>query len=141
MHTVDTFAGSLEHQEIELIQQGTLRQKFECNILRFPELAPHVHILELPSIRAAPLFADRSVDIAFIDGDHSAQAVLHDLCAWHRKIKRGGVLAGHDMSPGSGVYFAVKAFTEMLEISMPRVLPGSHFLFAFHDWDARDVDC
>ena len=139
---VDTFTGSAEHQESDVIKEGILRQRFECNILRFPELASHVHVLQLPSIRAAPLFADRSVDVVFIDGDHGAQAVLYDLCVWHRKVRRGGILAGHDMVPGSGVYFAVKTFTAILGIPMPHVLrPTSHYLFIFYDWDARDMDC
>ncbi len=36
------------------------------------------------------------LDFVFIDGDHSYEAVLTDLCDWVPKIRPGGLLLGHD---------------------------------------------
>jgi hypothetical protein len=36
------------------------------------------------------------VDLAFIDGDHSYEQVKQDILTWKRKVRRGGLLAGHD---------------------------------------------
>jgi len=45
---------------------------------------------------AAALFENASVDFLFIDADHSFDAVVKDLVTWIPKVKRGGVIAGHD---------------------------------------------
>jgi hypothetical protein len=47
---------------------------------------------------AAYRFEDRSVTLAFIDGDHSYAGVQRDIAAWWPKVKPGGLLAGHDYS-------------------------------------------
>jgi len=45
---------------------------------------------------AARLFKPGSLDWIFIDADHTYDAVLGDLAAWHETIKPGGVIMGHD---------------------------------------------
>lgn len=53
-------------------------------------------IVKLRSAEAAALFDDASLDLVFIDGDHSEAAVRADISAWLPKVKSGGVLCGHD---------------------------------------------
>lgn len=55
-----------------------------------------VLLIVAPSVRAARLFSDGSVDFAFVDGDHRPESVRADIEAWWPKVKPGGVLAGHD---------------------------------------------
>ena len=43
-----------------------------------------------------PKLAAASLDAAYVDGDHSYQAVKADLHALYPKIKKGGFLMGHD---------------------------------------------
>jgi hypothetical protein len=46
-------------------------------------------------------FKDESVDWAYIDGSHHTEYVYKDLVNWWPKIKKGGVLCGHDfLFPG-----------------------------------------
>jgi hypothetical protein len=52
--------------------------------------------LRMPSARAAELFEDGSLDFVFIDGDHGYKAVCDDIRSWFPKVKRKGILAGHD---------------------------------------------
>lgn len=47
------------------------------------------------SVQAAADVPD-NLDFVYIDGDHSYQGVSDDLCAWTKKVKAGGVIAGHD---------------------------------------------
>lgn len=71
---------------------------------------------KMKSKKAVELFKDNSLDYVFIDGDHSYEEVCHDIDAWRMKVKKGGILAGHDYGePGTeankkhpGVYHAVK---------------------------------
>ena len=44
----------------------------------------------------AKQFDDESVDLVFLDADHSEEWVLRDLQAWMPKLRDGGVIAGHD---------------------------------------------
>jgi predicted O-methyltransferase YrrM len=70
-----------------------------------------VDIMAMPSVVAAPLIDDHSMDMVFIDGDHSYIGVCDDIHAWQSKVKPGGYLGGHDYdnqdSPFPGVKLAV----------------------------------
>lgn len=48
------------------------------------------------SVDAAPLVEDGSLDLVFIDGDHSYEAVKSDIAAWLPKVREGGIISGHD---------------------------------------------
>ena len=58
---------------------------------------------------AADKVADESLDLIFIDADHSYEAVREDISLWLQKLRPGGVLAGHDYH-GWGVKQAVDEF-------------------------------
>jgi predicted O-methyltransferase YrrM len=45
---------------------------------------------------AARLIADGSFDLVFVDADHGYDAVKRDIAAWLPKVRRGGILCGHD---------------------------------------------
>jgi SAM-dependent methyltransferase len=53
-------------------------------------------IIAKPSVDAARDIDDESLDAVFIDGSHDYESVRDDLLAWIPKVKRGGILAGHD---------------------------------------------
>lgn len=57
---------------------------------------PHVSIHREKSETFIEKLADASLDAAYVDGDHSYQAVKADLYALYPKIKKGGFLMGHD---------------------------------------------
>lgn len=41
-------------------------------------------------------FGDESLDMIYIDGEHTEVAVREDVTNWVPKIKKGGVISGHD---------------------------------------------
>jgi predicted O-methyltransferase YrrM len=47
------------------------------------------------------------IDFVFIDGDHSFEQVLRDLRNYAEKVKKGGIVAGHDYIHQEGVTRAV----------------------------------
>jgi hypothetical protein len=64
--------------------------------------------VKLPSIEAAKLYGDNSLDFVFIDASHEYESVKDDIEAWYPKIKFGGYIGGHDYVRGEyGVYRAV----------------------------------
>ena len=48
------------------------------------------------SVKASKKFKDNSLDLVFIDGDHSYEGVKRDIEAWLPKVKKGGWICGHD---------------------------------------------
>lgn len=73
-----------------------------------------IKIIRKPSLEAVSMFDDNFFDWSFIDGDHSEEAAFADMQAWYPKIKRGGVLAGHDYrTKDIAVRAAVKRFSEL----------------------------
>lgn len=52
--------------------------------------------MAMRSLEAAKLFAPASVDVVWVDGDHSYEAVTADILAWFPKLKPGGWMGGDD---------------------------------------------
>lgn len=65
---------------------------------------------------AAGAFPDGSLDFVYLDGNHWFEDVVADLKAWTPKVRRGGVIAGHDYAErfikDNRVRTAVTAWTE-----------------------------
>lgn len=58
------------------------------------------------------------VDLVFIDGDHSAEAVERDWVMYAPRVRRGGILAGHDynnIARHAGVRAVVDRFAPLAE--------------------------
>lgn len=53
-------------------------------------------ILKMGSVEAASQFDDGSLDLVFLDADHSYEGVRADIAAWAGKVRPGGWLSGHD---------------------------------------------
>jgi predicted O-methyltransferase YrrM len=74
------------------------------------------------STEVASLMAGSLFDAVFIDADHSYEGVAADLHAWEPKVRKGGILCGHDYDPyWPGV---IKAVNERFASSVKRG-PGS----------------
>ncbi len=55
-----------------------------------------VEFLRDRSENAVTYFRDESCDFVYIDANHSYKHVTNDLNLWYPKVKKGGLLAGHD---------------------------------------------
>jgi hypothetical protein len=47
-------------------------------------------------MEAVTSFEDRSLDFVYIDANHQIPQVIDDICAWRLKVRKGGIVAGHD---------------------------------------------
>jgi predicted O-methyltransferase YrrM len=79
-----------------------VRADFDRNIAPVrAKLGKRFRIYPSDSAQAAALFADKSVDVVFVDADHSYEACGRDIDAWWPKVKFAGYLAGDDFAyPG-----------------------------------------
>ncbi|RWH78079.1 class I SAM-dependent methyltransferase [Mesorhizobium sp.] len=62
------------------------------------------NIIKANSVEAAKRVPNGSLDLVFLDADHSYDGVKADLAAWVPKIKPGDWIGGHDYSNGEPGY-------------------------------------
>jgi hypothetical protein len=55
-----------------------------------------LRIHRVPSVEGAKLFANRSVDVVFVDGLHTYEGVRDDIAAWASKTTQAGALVFND---------------------------------------------
>lgn len=56
----------------------------------------NVTIIRKTSMEALNEIEDDSLDFVYIDGNHQLKYVIEDLFEWSKKVKLGGIIAGHD---------------------------------------------
>lgn len=57
---------------------------------------PNCTLIRKLSYDALKDFDKRSLDFVYIDGNHKFEYIAADLVYWTQKVKRGGIVAGHD---------------------------------------------
>lgn len=96
---------------------------------------PNATILRMTSQEAVQHVPD-GLDLVFIDANHEYLNVKKDILAWLPKVKKGGILAGHDYDPTvpmfSGVQYAVD------EIFGKRILLGKDRLWIH--WKKKECE-
>ena len=108
-YAVDTWQGSPnEPAMVEAVAQagGSVFELFRTN-MREAGVLDVIRPLRMPSVAAATLFANDSLDFVFIDADHTCEAVQADITAWRPKVRAGGILAGHDWNTYDSLQQAV----------------------------------
>jgi len=73
--------------------------KFHCteflkNFKNWPQNT--VELITMSSAEASLKFDDASIDLVFIDANHEYNSVHADINAWMPKIKKEGIISGHD---------------------------------------------
>jgi len=57
---------------------------------------PDNTIIRKFSMDAVGDFKDESLDFVYIDGNHEFRYVAEDLYEWSKKVRKGGIVSGHD---------------------------------------------
>lgn len=68
---------------------------FKSNLIRIG-VWDTVYPLVMDSETASTIFKDGMLDFVFIDADHRYESIKQDIKLWLPKLKKGGILAGHD---------------------------------------------
>eukprot|EP00386_Alphamonas_edax_P012354 GDKI01038638.1.p1 GENE.GDKI01038638.1~~GDKI01038638.1.p1 ORF type:complete len:415 (-),score=80.47 GDKI01038638.1:44-1240(-) len=90
------------------VQNQMLAQVGMYTESRFEAFGDRARLLKMKSADALQLIPDQSMDIIFVDGDHRYEHAKYDIAAWEKKVKMGGVIAGHDFEPNwMGVVMAL----------------------------------
>jgi len=60
-------------------------------------LAPYnTKLIKKLSLDAIRDFSDNSLDFVYIDANHKFDYVIEDIIEWSRKVRKGGIISGHD---------------------------------------------
>lgn len=90
---LDWFRGS-ENANLDVAKLVNIKEIFLANVRQSG--LTNVTIKQAASEVAAVSAGDNSYDFIFIDGDHRYEHVSRDIQLWLPKVKKGGILCGHD---------------------------------------------
>jgi hypothetical protein len=98
LYSVDPW---LEYDVGEYVDSSNVSQEVQDYIFHVAErelaaFGERSRIVRKRSLDAVREFADGQLDFVYIDAQHHFEAVRADLEAWWPKVRRGGLVAGHD---------------------------------------------
>lgn len=85
----------------------------------FLQSQQRINLIRKTSVEASKDIADKSLDMVFIDGDHSYKGCKEDIQHWLPKVKIGGWIGGHDYKHpnfNSKVHIAVDELFTQIEL-------------------------
>lgn len=105
------------------IPMSLVEREFDRTTARFDGT---IHKIKTTSELAVEQFENRSLDVVYLDGKHTKEAVWNDIQRWLPKVKVGGWLCGHDYQPKfQGVIEAVDSLLGAPE----KVFPDTSWCF------------
>ena len=120
---IDTWEGSMEHTEgdVDYVDKDNVSGWFSefkkdkdflySSFLKNTQsVSDVINPIRKRSHDAAISYKNRSLDFIFLDGSHEYKDVLLDLQLFYPKLKRGGIIAGHDYANFMTVRKAVHEF-------------------------------
>ncbi len=96
VHVVDTFKGSVATELLDFAKENNVREIFDANMSEL-KLDSVLKVYQMTSDEALNEFKDEYFDLIFIDGDHRYKQVLKDIDNYLPKVKKGGIISGHDI--------------------------------------------
>lgn len=99
--------------------QATLDLKY-AHTQRVLAPYPDCTIIRKTSMEAVENFEDESLDFVYIDGNHNFRYIAEDISEWTKKVKKGGIVSGHDYEGGGRnrfVTYIVNAFVKSYGIN------------------------
>ena len=106
--------------------KGPMETNYNLTLKKFRN-DKRVKIIKDFSSNVVKNIKDDSLDFVYIDGNHIYKYVYQDIEGWFPKIKKGGVIAGHDVFNGPEVLEAVKDFCSKNKIIFNIELPDWWF--------------
>ncbi len=111
LYSIDPWSASAYEPGVDGIpnEQEVFERNYEEAKKR---LAPYnCTIIRKPSLEAAKDFSENSLDFVYIDANHDFVNVTNDIDTWKRKVRPGGILAGHDYA-----YFSFRKFNHVKRV-------------------------
>lgn len=138
LHAVDAWAlyeGYRERYTMPLVENMEEEAR-----LRLAAFEGRYNVIKAFSMDAVELFRDGELDFVYIDANHSFDYAVQDIIEWSRKVRPGGIVAGHDYVVAHNtreiidVIEAVNAYTRAHQIAPWFVIDGAGKENASYFW-------
>ena len=126
MFGVDPWMVSKEYHE----KQGQGRQDFLYDHASRYMADYDCELIRKTSMDAVKDFEDESIDFVYIDGHHGFKYVTEDIYEWSKKVKKGGIVSGHDYALSTHSF----DFNNPFVLQVPYVLPAYTEAFRINTW-------
>lgn len=94
LKTVDPFTEVFEDRRTIRLGNDSQQRLFEQST---EKLKPYkCEIVRKESLEAARDVPYKSIDFVYIDGSHEFDYVMTDIIEWTKRVRRGGIVSGHD---------------------------------------------
>lgn len=126
LYSIDRWAGDRGHDEVQ----------YRRAVQRLEQFGGRSEIMRMDFDQAALLFPDHALYLVYIDGyaHEGPESTIKD---WWPKVKRGGILAGHDYEEGWHlVKHAVDEFVKANGLTL-HVIPAESGKYTFPSWAVR----
>ena len=104
-----------EYDDVCNVSQENQEEFFQETCKRLSPFRDRSEIIRTTSDQAADRFKAGSLDFVYLDAQHHFEAIKEDIAIWAPKIRKGGILGGHDYLDGtieSGSYGVKRAVDE-----------------------------
>ena len=95
--TIDYFQGDGGVNSVAMLDGREVFTQFRAAMMATGLWLTYAFPLIMFSSVASTLFVDGSVSLCFIDAGHDYASAHEDITLWLPKVKKGGVLCGHDL--------------------------------------------
>ena len=122
MYAVDPWAPYVDFKKKKGWPDDSLvdQEKFYRMARQRLDKYPNCTIIRKTSMDAVNDFKDNSIDFVYLDGHHGFRYIAEDLCEWTKKVRPGGIIAGHDYLNSTEwschVAYVVDAYVRAFEI-------------------------
>lgn len=114
---IDTWAVGDDHMSINVGAEKAEKRYQEAK----KRLAPYnASLIRTKSMDIVRDFEPETLDFVYIDACHDFDYVMQDIIEWSKRVKKGGIVAGHDYYKftNSGVIEAVDAYIKCHRINL-----------------------
>jgi predicted O-methyltransferase YrrM len=95
--SIDPHEGNEEFNEMNGYDWDFIKNEYALNTRFFNNI---VHLADY-SYNISNKFKENSIDFIYIDGNHSYKSLKKDFELFLPKLKKGGIIAGHDYDPNA----------------------------------------
>jgi hypothetical protein len=98
---IDSWQKLENYEDIANVSNESQSFNLEQTKINVSQHTERYTIIKDLSHAASKLFQDQSLDLVYLDADHSYNGVIQDLTCWLPKVRMGGMICGHDYLDGN----------------------------------------
>jgi len=127
LYGIDPYRGYVD-LDGKFIRTQDEANSIKAELLNIVRKYPNYTLIEDYSDNCVSNFEDETLDFIFIDGHHSYEQCKKDINNYYPKIKKGGLVSGHDYTYCHGV---MKAVDEFIATINRNIIHGTNDFWGF----------